>query len=263
MRLSALTAVLALFPVIGSAQMMDSAASAPGDGPALGFTLRGGVASLPGYFGADTALVTPDLTVSFYYSRLFGFESGNPDPDAVVTGFDLGASFRVIPARTAALYPELTGLTDLDAAIEIGAAVTYTQPMYELYGTLRSGVIGHDALAGEVGVDFLLSPGDRLSMRLGPSLSLGDDSFAGSYFGVTGAEAAASGLPAFAAGGGVLGAGVGLVANYDLGGDWGIEGAVAYQRLLNDAADSPITLQGSEDQFSARIGVTRVFSFGF
>jgi outer membrane protein len=44
---------------------------------------------------------------------------------------------------------------------------------------------------------------------------------------------------------------------------WGVEGAAEYERLLNDAADSPITEQGSADQYTVRVGITRRISLDF
>ena len=48
----------------------------------------------------------------------------------------------------------------------------------------------------------------------------------------------------------MLGAGVEVGARYLFNERWGVEGAVGYERLIDDAADSPITAQGSADQYS-------------
>ena len=78
---------------------------------------------------------------------------------------------------------------------------------------------------------------------------------------MTEAEAAASDYAAYDAEGGLLSAGVELQAAYMLTERWGIEGAVGYDRFLNDAEDSPITVE--DEQFTARLGVTRRFDFRF
>ena len=70
-------------------------------------------------------------------------------------------------------------------------------------------------------------------------------------------------MAAYEAEGGLLGAGVEVQATYRLDEAWALEGAVAYQRLLNDAADSPITQAGSDDQWTMRIGVSRAFNWRF
>jgi outer membrane protein len=44
---------------------------------------------------------------------------------------------------------------------------------------------------------------------------------------------------------------------------WGVEGVATYNRLLNDAGDSPITEAGSPDQYEFRLGITRRISLDF
>ncbi|MEN1729710.1 MAG: MipA/OmpV family protein, partial [Pseudomonadota bacterium] len=47
-----------------------------------------------------------------------------------------------------------------------------------------------------------------------------------------------------------------LFGNYALNDRWGLFGVVSYQRLLSDAADSPIVDdEGSANQFLAGIGI--------
>ena len=65
-----------------------------------------------------------------------------------------------------------------------------------------------------------------------------------------------TGLPAYNPGGGVhsLGAEAGLT--YRLGRRWGLFGYAGYDRLIGDAADSPIVRAfGSRDQFSGGLGL--------
>ena len=84
-----------------------------------------------------------------------------------------------------------------------------------------------------------------------------------SYFGVSASEAAASSFGAFDAGGGVLGAGFEVEGIYRLDDRWALESTLSYERLQNDAADSPITQSGSEDQWRLSIGLSRAFTLNF
>ena len=68
---------------------------------------------------------------------------------------------------------------------------------------------------------------------------------------------------AFDAGGGLLSAGVELGATYQINDDWGVEGALTWDRLAGDAADSPIVATGDRDQYSVRIGLTRRITLDF
>jgi outer membrane protein len=112
-------------------------------------------------------------------------------------------------------------------------------------------------------MDLITRPTDTLTLSGGPRLFLGSDEYAATYFGVTGAEAAASGFNAYDAEGGLLAAGVALGAAYNLGGNWGLNGQISWDRLQGSAADSPITQRGSVDQFSAGLVATRRFSLEF
>ena len=224
---------------------------------ALSFTLRGGVAVAPAYPGSDEYEVGPDLGFSFgsleWGARRFGGEGR--------TGPALRGSFRYLGDRTADDNPELAGLEDLDDTLELGLGVIYRQPAWQAFADVRRGFGGHEGFVADLGADVIVRANERLTVTYGPRLSLGNSEFAGAYFGVTPAEATASGLGAFDAGGGLLGAGVEVVGTYALNEDWALEGAVGYERLLNDAADSPITQD--EDQFSVRLGVTRAIRLGF
>ncbi|MFC6583253.1 MipA/OmpV family protein [Sulfitobacter aestuariivivens] len=60
-----------------------------------------------------------------------------------------------------------------------------------------------------------------------------------------------------------MGAGFEVEATYELDDRWALEGAVRYEMLQNAAADSPITQAGSEDQWTVRLGLSRVFNLRF
>ena len=81
--------------------------------------------------------------------------------------------------------------------------------------------------------------------------------------GVTPSEAAAGPLSQFDADGGLMGAGLELRAVYTLNERWDIQGTAGWLRLLNDAADSPVTKAGSEDQFNVSVILTRNVSLDF
>lgn len=230
--------------------------------PGLVFTLRGGVAASPSYFGSDEYTVGPDLGFRFHYLDLGNGRSiGNPDPWAEPLGFGLGGSFRFIQERDASDFSELAGLDDVDAAVELGVSLRYGTDVFAAFADVRRGFGGHKGWVGEVGADAIVKPTDRLRLNLGPRLLFGDDSYTDTYFGVTPAEASAT-LPAYDPEGGMVSAGVEFGARYRINDAWGLEGAVTWETFTGDAADSPIVEQGSDDQWGIRFGVTRVFGLG-
>ena len=248
-----------------SAQDFSGAALGPEPRPSAGlsFTLRGGARVQPEFPGSDEYRFGPDLGFSFGSLQLGRFGIGDADPDLVRTGLGVRGSFRYVGGRDSGEFEALSGLDDVDDALELGVGLSWRQDAYEVFGDLRYGVTGHDAFVGEVGADVFLRPSDRLTLNAGPRVFFGEDRYAQEYFGVSPAEAAASGLEAFDAEGGALSAGLEIGARYRLNEDWGVEGAVTYDRLLGDAEDSPITEAGSADQYGVRVGLTRRITFGF
>ncbi len=232
--------------------------------PDLIFTLGGGAGVEPTYFGSSSYEAVPAFSFGFEYLRLGANRSiGSTDPDFIKTGLAPRFSFRVVKDRTASDHAELTGLNNIDTSVELGMGLVYRQENFEVFADARYGVIGHESFVGELGADLIMRPTDGLTLTLGPRMFLGDDTYASTYFGVTPAESALSGLPAFNASGGALSAGVEFGATYALNDTWGLKGTLRYDRLMNDAASSSITGIGSEDQFTAKIMLTRRFVLDF
>ncbi len=231
--------------------------------PRLVFTLRGGVAVTPDYFGSSSSTAAPDFGFQLHYLRLFGREIGTYERGNPRYGLALRGSFRYIPKRDADDSPELTGLGKVDTSLEIGGGIGYTARNVEAFADLRYGAIGHNTFVAELGADGVVHPTENLRLSLGPRVLFGTDRYAQTYFGVSGTESVASGLPAYDPSGGLVSAGLEAGAHYDFTDKWGIEGAVTWDRLTGDAADSPIVEQGDRDQYGARIGITRRINLNF
>ena len=76
---------------------------------------------------------------------------------------------------------------------------------------------------------------------------------AGSFYGITPPQSAATGLPAFGAGSGWLFGSVGLLWSVDLTPDWIVVGSMEARRLQGDAARSPLAERASNYYLSAGI----------
>lgn len=231
--------------------------------PGIVFTLGAGARIAPEYFGSDSRSVGPAGRVGLQELRLpGGFGFGSPDAQPLDPGFGFGGSFRFIGSRKTADFPELAGLNDVSRALELGLEIRQVHEFWRVFAAARYGVVGHSAWAGEVGADAILRATDRLILTAGPRASFGSARFQRTYFGITPAEAAASGLAAHAPSSGLVSVGAEIGMRYALDRDWGIEGAITWDRLQGDAGRSPIVAQGSRDQIGARLLVTRRFSFG-
>lgn len=269
-RITTITSILALTatPLLaaGPSEGQDDAAMiAPAPAPAsrqLVLTLRGGVSFAPEYFGSEDYEVGPDFGLRFNYLSLRnGRTFGNPDPWADSLGFGVRGSFRFIKERDTDDFDELARLDDIDAALELGASVSYTTENFNVFGAARRGFGGHEGWVGEVGADAILRPTDRLRLSLGPRAFFGDEEYANTYFGI-GADEASAALPAYDLDGGLVSAGVEFGARYKINDVWGLEGAITWDKFQGDAADSPIVEQGDDEQWGVRFGVTRVLSIG-
>ena len=220
--------------------------------------LGAGAAFRPAYEGASDYRATPFPVVTLHYLWLPGLgevKSNRLRRD----GFSFGPSFRYVRKRDSTDYDKLRGLNDVDAAFELGGRFAYTFGMFRAHASLRRGLGGHEGLVGEAGLDVTLNPTSVTELSFGPRVSYADGEYMRTYLGVTLPESIASGLTAFDPGGGIKGAGAELNARYAFTPQWSLLGTLGYERLVGDAAESPIAQAGSVDQFTARLGLSYRF----
>ncbi|WP_447760413.1 MipA/OmpV family protein [Sphingopyxis panaciterrae] len=173
--------------------------------------------------------------------------------------FAFGPAVGFIGKRTAADVE--ADLPKVGLSIEAGAfAQLSLTPEFRVRVEGRKGLSGHKGWVGEVSADYIAREGDDWLFSIGPRVTLGDAKYQRAYFGVTPAASAASGLAAFDPGGGIQS--VGVTAGYlrQLGKRWGIGVYGRYDRLVGDAADSPVVRHsGSRSQPSAGIALSYTF----
>jgi MipA family protein len=222
-------------------------------GRAFSVDLGLGAAFGPKYPGAEEAEVSP---------RIIWRDAGfGPVGAAPAQGFSIAPSLRTVGKRDSDDDSALSGLNDIDRAYELGLRVSYGVGPVTAYGSLRRGFEGHEGVTGEVGARYRTELSERLTLWSGAELVYGDAEYNDTYFGVTAAESAASGLPVTAPGGGVNQAAVSFEARYAINDTTALLGEVRYGKLIGDSGDSPVVQD--EYQPSLRLGVTRRFSFGF
>lgn len=243
-----------MLPLMGAVSAQDATA------PGIGFELGLGGIVAPSYEGSKRYLLSPYPIISFNYLKLSnGFSLGGGDGQ----GLSFRPSFGFIGERNAKDEPALTGMNTVEAAIELGAGLKYTAGPISVFGDIRYGVSGHNGVVGEIGADYAIKPTEALTLSLGPRLSFASSGYTNSYFGVTAAEAITSGFTAYNAGGGIKSAGVAANARYDFNDQWAGEAGASWNRLVGDAANSPLIAAGSKDQYTAKIGLIRKFQFDF
>jgi MipA family protein len=218
----------------------------------------------PDYPGADELGFGPLVNVDVRRGDdPFEFEA--PDESfgfSIVSagGFKFGPALNIEGSRKPS---EVGAAVDkVSTTFEAGGFVQYElSPSFRLRTELRQGIGGHDGLVGNAGADFIARDGDKYVFSLGPRLLFSDGRYQRAYFGVTPAAAAAAGLPDFRPGGGIHGVGATAGLLFQLGGPWGVYSYARYDRLIDDAADSPITRRfGSANQFSGGLALSYTFN---
>lgn len=246
---------IALFAPL-PASAMDGAAP----GKELVFDLGVGGRLQPKYPGAESYALSPFPIFQLQYLVFPGLGTV---ADASTQGIFFRPAFGFVGERSARDDADLTGTNKVDWALEFGAGLGYRTDSFRAFAEARRGFGGHQGFVGELGVDAILHPMERVSLRVGPRLGLADAEYMATYFGVTAAESAASGgaLAAFSPGGGLTDVGVDARLSYDWTENAAVHLDAGYRRLVGDAAKSPITKAGSADQFTVGLGVSYRFAF--
>jgi outer membrane protein len=152
-------------------------------------------------------------------------------------------------------------LDKVDATIEAGAFVQYAlSPALRARVEARRGIGEHEGWTGSAGADYVVRDGDKYLVSVGPRVTWSNARYQRTYFGVTPAEAARSGLAAFRPESGVQAVGAAASFITQLSPRWGIYSYAKYDRLVGDAARSPVVRTfGSRDQLSGGVALTYTF----
>jgi MipA family protein len=175
----------------------------------------------------------------------------------------VGIAGKYVPSRKADNYSELNGLGDVKAAIEIGGFIEYFPVDWlRLRNETRGGFGGHQGVVSDFAADFIVPVTAAITISAGPRFTWESTKAVSPYFSIDAAQAMATGLAAFDARGGAHSAGAGGQVKYRINPQWEVHGFVEYDRLLGDAANSPLVIaRGSVNQ--TKVGVGASYSFDF
>jgi len=153
-------------------------------------------------------------------------------------------------------------LGKVKTSVEVGGFAEFLPTEnIRLRGQLLKGVTGHKGLVGAIGADRIWRDGDRYVFSVGPRVLFSDAAYQRAYFGVTPVAALATGLPAYRPKGGLHALALASGLSYQFNPKWGAFGYARYERLVGDAAKSPIVREfGSRNQMSAGIGLNYTFT---
>jgi len=172
-----------------------------------------------------------------------------------------GPAGKFVSSRKANNYSELNGLGDVKAAVELGGFVEYYPvDWFRTRGELRQGIGGHHGVVADLSADFIVPVIQHFTISAGPRFTAESSKATSPYFGIDAAQALATGLPIFDAKGGAHSAGAGAQVSYRVYPRWEVHAYVEYERLIGDAAKSPlVTVRGSPNQTTFGIGASYAF----
>ena len=229
-----------------------------------GFSLGGGLAVVPEYAGASRLRALP-LIVAEYQSGT-GFFSGSRGIgyETSVDGVGVSAAFTYDAGRKDRQKAGALGSDDLKGMGDIkGAAVGVFGTSYDA-GFAKLSLDAHLAASNRargntyvVGLSRPLFVSAEHQVALTASATYADAKSVQTYFGVTAAQATASGYRAYRPGAGFESITMALNWNLVLDAHWSVRSAAGLSRLVGDAGASPIVRRRSQ----ALLGTTLNYAF--
>jgi outer membrane protein len=227
-----------------------------------------GVGMLPDYSGSDEYQAAPLPFFRYEFGKHRNIElmgnylSANLINDEVIR---FGPALRYRLGRDSDVEDEVVALMpEIDDALEVGATLS---GKWILNNDPRNRfIIGVDGLFdtsgasdgfnGSVYSRYWAPVSKNIDLGIAGAVRFGDDDFMETYYGVSAAGSAASGLPTFSAGSGVSSFDIGPMAMYHVNKSWHVAASLRYSILTGDAADSPVVdTRGDSNQFLGLVGL--------
>lgn len=207
-----------------------------------------GVAGIyaPAYQGADDYRLLPFPLIDLKYGRFFasarrGIGANLVDGDSV----DVGAAVTYVTGYRRRDAPVGVGRLSGGVGARVSADAKLGMIMASLGATkVLSGDVDGTLADATLALPFRPSP--RLTLIPSVSTTWADAAYNRAYFGISPAQAAASGLPAFRPGGGIKDVSASLSANYRLNDKVTLGATGVVTKLTGDAKDSPIVVDPTQ-----------------
>ncbi|WP_168788408.1 MipA/OmpV family protein [Paraburkholderia aromaticivorans] len=257
---------------VASVVVLQNAIASPIDlSNALPNFFGGGVGSTTEYAGAKDRIVgaVPGMRYVTNGGHLFEWYGTYAQYDfGSVTGFQWGPALALRLGRHDVDDPVVAQVHSVATTLEGGGFVGYE---YSHVGTLPYRLRGEMTVVTNAGVVYT---GARVSLNTSAWFPLHARVFVGgglgatwvsggfneTYYGVTAQDSAKSGLSAYTPGSGLNQLTSWIAAIYQISPSWYAGAMVYYQRLMDEAANSPIVSQrGSRNQITYGVGLAYAF----
>jgi len=255
-------AVAAAAIIAGSLLVPGAAAGADPTEEARGprFTVGAVVGTTPKYEGGKKygVLAAPFARANWERWSLFLDQRGLGAGVKLGDRIEIDASVAYGGGRTRSGGDRLRGMDKIDAAAL--ARLSATVSLFDGFSmssalSRRLGDSGGTTL--EIGAGYRRALTERLRGSIGLSATWADEDHMKTFFGVTAAESVASGNARFTPSSGFKNVGLNVGLGYALTSNWTVVGGASLNRLLGDAASSPLTEQ--KTAVSGTLGVTYAF----
>lgn len=221
-----------------------------GQGPAgWGISLGAGLATVPEYPGASKtrARLVP-LVALDYDGRVFIGPLGIGVAAVRANGFRAGPVLGFERGRAATDDPRLAGLGDIPASVTAGIFAGYAAGPLEVSATARQAIThASNGLSGllQLNVRHVFAAATTV-VAIGPDLEFGNGDFERTWFGISTAQSAASGLPAYEPGAGINRVGFHAGLTYRLSRHVLLRAFARISDLTGHAAQSPLVARRAQ-----------------
>ncbi|MEM1177847.1 MAG: MipA/OmpV family protein [Acidobacteriota bacterium] len=255
-------AILTLPLIVATVLAVPISATASGDAEARersGFFVAG-VAELPEYQGADDGRLVP------FFVGQFELDRGTVELEGLEARLDLiDGPWRGGPSLSVGLprdedfvdEPTIQLLPEVDVALELGGFVGLDVPLgrsvedrLRLDLAVRHDVLdAHGGLTAKFKVEYFFKVSRMLRIGLAANSTWADGGYHETYFSIAPEAAQDAGLAIYDAGAGFRDFGFEVYAITSFSESWGVFTRFAWNRLVDDAAESPLVRDlGSRDQ---------------
>jgi len=224
------------------------------------YSLGAGVGFVPDYEGSEDyeATLVPHFAAQWQNGRYVKLDGATLKANLLANDtWSLGPLLQYRKKRDDDVdNNQVSKMRKIDAAVEAGAFLGYKYESWDFGLQVATDVSdAHDGTIATARTGYTFKA-DRMSTRIGASITYANDDYMDTYFSVSAADSARSGLSRYKAESGIKDIGVDLMVRYSMTDNWDIRGALAYTALLNDADDSPVVDDAGESgQFMSSVVV--------
>lgn len=248
------------YPGLGQGDTSPGSASLPRD---IELTAAIGASLQPEFPGSDDYEVIFAPAIDFEYQQraflVIDRHSMMKPYDGLgyklITNQDVTVGLNLTYDRGRDATGHIRGLDDVDWTAMGGGFAVWHPGVFYVRGQLASDLLNEfNGYKGEFGLGLSgpLAPAWRGMLDFNTAFA--GDNYHKAFFGVTTAESAATGLARYKAEGGFYRAGVAGTLQYQFTPGVFVQGILKYDRLLGDAADSPVTKRDSQWGVQTMVG---------